>query len=124
MKLTKRKREVLRTKFGGCCAFCGSDLPARGWHVEDIGEVYVDDGIAPVCTECHSSRGNASPEAFRSMLAEQVERAERHSINFRTALRFGLVSPTLTPVKFWFERCIAERSESTSVSSLNISSAA
>lgn len=114
-------------KFGGCCAYCGSELPARGWHAEEIGEAYVADGTAAVCTECHSSRGNASPEAFRSMLAEQVERAERHSINFRTALRFGLVSPTLAPVKFWFERCTVERSvalQHTSVSSLNISSAA
>ncbi len=127
MKLTKIKREALRMQFGGCCAFCGGKLPDRGWHAEELGEACVAGGIAAVCGECHSSRGNASPEAFRAMLAEQVERAERHSINFRTALRFGLVSPTRAPVEFWFERCTAERSvksQSASLSSLNVSSAA
>lgn len=127
MKLTKIKREALRMKFGGCCAFCGDELPARGWHAEDIGEQYIQGGIAAVCTECHSTRGNATPEAFRAMLAEQVERAQRHSSNFRMALRFGLVSQTRAPVKFWYERCSAERStllRSTSDPALNNNSAA
>jgi len=127
MKLTKIKREALRMKFGGCCAFCGDELPARGWHAEQIGEQCVPGGIAAVCTECHSSRGNATPEAFRDMLAEQVERAQRHSINFRMALRFGLVSQTCAPVEFWYERCSAERSPTLRLSSdsaLNNNSAA
>ena len=104
MKLTKNKREELRMQFGGCCAFCGSKLPDRGWHAEMIGEEYFSGGIAGICTECRTAKRNASPEAFRAMLAEQVERAQRHSVNFRTALRFGLVSETASPVVFWFEK--------------------
>jgi len=104
MKLTKRKREELRVKFGGCCAYCGSDLPSRGWHAESIETDLISDGLIPVCSECSSSKGNASTEAFRALLLEQVERAQRHSINFRTALRFGLVSQTAAPVVFWFEK--------------------
>lgn len=105
MNLTKRKREALREQFRGRCAFCGSKLPAREWHAEIIGEDYVQGGIAPVCTECRSAKGNATPEAFRALLAEQIERARRHSINFRTALRFGLCHIKAEPVIFWFERC-------------------
>lgn len=75
------------------------------WHAEYIGEDYVQGGIAAVCTECRSAKGNASPEAFRSLLAEQVDRAQRHSANFRTALRFGLCRIKAEPVTFWFERC-------------------
>lgn len=105
MNLSKRKREALREQFSGRCAFCGSKLPARDWHAEFIGEDYVQGGIAAVCTECRSTKGNASPEAFRALLAEQVERARRHSINFRTALRFGLCRVKAEPVVFWFERC-------------------
>lgn len=105
MNLTKRKREALREQFRGRCAFCGSKLPAREWHAEFIGEDYVQSGIAPVCTECRSAKGNATPEAFRALLAEQVDRARRHSANFRTAERFGLCHVKVEPVVFWFEHC-------------------
>lgn len=108
MKLSALKREALRMQFGGCCAFCGNKLPNKGWHAEFIGEEFVCGGIVAVCTECRISRGNATPEAFRSILSEQVERAWRHSANFRTALRFGLVSTVKAPVIFWFERYLTE----------------
>lgn len=104
MSLSKTKREVLRRQFGGCCVFCGNTLPPRGWHADYIGEEYVSGGIAAICTDCRVAKGNATPEAFRTIIAEQVERAQRHSVNFRTALRFGLVSHVDTPVQFWFER--------------------
>lgn len=104
MRLSKNKREALRQQFNGCCAYCGNELPDRGWHAEAIGEEYVSGGLAAVCTDCREAKGSATPEAFRSILAEQVDRAQRSSINFRTALRFGLVCPVAAPVHFWFER--------------------
>lgn len=104
MRLSKNEREALSEKFNGCCAYCGYKLPKRGWHAELIGEEYVSGGIVAVCTDCRVSKGNATPEAFRALVAEQVERARRHSINFRTALRFGLVCQVAAPVQFWFER--------------------
>lgn len=118
MNLTKRKREALREQFRGRCAFCGSKLPAREWHAEFIGEEYVQGGIAPVCKECRATKGNASPEAFRALLAEQVERAQRHSANFRTALRFGLCRVKADPVVFWFESCQSSHA-ATSAPTLN-----
>lgn len=113
MKLTKRKREELRMKFGGRCAFCGTGLPARGWHAEKIETEILSDDLIPVCGECSSSKGNASTEAFRALLSKQVARAQRHSVNFRTALRFGLVSETASPVVFWFERYALKTSPAT-----------
>jgi len=110
MKLTRRKREELRMKFGGRCAFCGTDLPVRGWHAETMEVGVLSDDLIPVCGECSSSRGNASTEAFRALLSEQVARAQRHSVNFRTALRFGLISETATPVVFWFEKYASKTS--------------
>ena len=104
MNLSKTKREELRQQFGGCCAFCGGKLPARGWHAEYIGEEYIREGYAAVCTDCRTAKGKATPEAFRLILSEQVERAQRHSVNFRTALRFGLCHIKSEPVMFWFER--------------------
>ncbi len=117
MSLSKTKREEVRLQFGGKCAFCASVLPNRSWHAENIGEEFVAGGLVAICTECYSSKGRATPEAFRAMLAEQVERAKRHSSNFRMALRFGLVSQTRAPVKFWFERCTAEPSSTSLTSS-------
>ncbi len=32
MALTKKQREKLRMKFGGRCAYCGCELPEKGWH--------------------------------------------------------------------------------------------
>lgn len=107
MKLTKRKREELHMKFGGRCAFCGTDLPVRGWHAETMEVGVLSDGLIPVCGECSSSKGNASTEAFRALLSEQVARAYRHSVNFRTAKRFGLITEVTVPVVFWFEKYIA-----------------
>lgn len=103
MRLTKTKREALGQRFDGCCAYCGGKLPARGWHAEFIDEQYVSGGMIPVCPDCSMAKGNSSPEAFRTLLAEQVERAQRHSINFRNAMRFGLVCQVKTQVEFWFE---------------------
>lgn len=105
MHLSKSKREALRRRFNGCCAYCGETLPACGWHAEAISEEFVQGGIAPVCTSCRTIKGNSSPDEFRTLLAEQVERAMRHSINFRTAMRFGLVSQRAERVEFWYQRC-------------------
>lgn len=104
MIVSKIRREELRLLFGGRCALCGCELPARGWHADYIGEEYLCGGIAAVCKHCRVAKGNATLEGFRCILAEQVERAQRHSVNFRTALRFGLCYVKADPVVFWFER--------------------
>ncbi|ORM59730.1 hypothetical protein HA45_22505 [Pantoea rodasii] len=105
MYLSKSKREALRKQFLGRCAYCGEPLPARGWHAESICRKLVAGGVVPVCPSCRKVKGNASPEAFRALLAEQVERALRHSAHFRTAVRFGLVNQQADNVEFWFQRC-------------------
>lgn len=105
MHLSKTKREALRRQFSGCCAYCGETLPAHGWHAEAISKEFVQGGIAPVCTSCRTIKGSSTPDEFRTLLAEQVDRAMRHSINFRTAMRFGLVSQRVQRVEFWYQRC-------------------
>lgn len=108
-------------KFGGHCAFCGSDLPERGWHAEKIEPGILSDDLIPVCSECSSSKGNASTEVFRVLLSEQVTRAQRHSVNFRNALRFGLISETAAPVVFWFEKYVSKTSTVARPSATNYS---
>jgi hypothetical protein len=36
MNLNKTQREELRMKFGGRCAYCGCELPAKGWHADHV----------------------------------------------------------------------------------------
>ena len=36
MKLSKTEREQLRMMFGGKCAYCGCELPEKGWHADHV----------------------------------------------------------------------------------------
>jgi hypothetical protein len=36
MKLSKPEREQLRMMFGGRCAYCGCELPKKGWHADHV----------------------------------------------------------------------------------------
>ena len=36
MTINKAKREEIRMMFGGKCAYCGCDLPEKGWHLDHV----------------------------------------------------------------------------------------
>lgn len=36
MNLSKAQRAILRMKFGGRCAYCGTELPEKGWHADHV----------------------------------------------------------------------------------------
>lgn len=136
MKLTKIQRSELRAKFGGRCAYCGCELPEKGWHADHIeavireleidrkareqglwrlkqtGKAYKEhldtlDNLYPACAPCNLFKATYSIEGFRKEIALQVERARSYSVNFRTAERFGLVSKVDSPVIFYFEKYTA-----------------
>ncbi|EMW0229987.1 HNH endonuclease [Salmonella enterica] len=133
MALTRKQRERLRMKFGGRCAYCGCELPEKGWHADHVqavlrkseqcmkaaekgifrlkttGEVFrpeadCPENIFPSCAPCNLLKTTYSLEMFRKQVSLQVERGRRSSVNFRTAERFGLISVVNKPVVFWFEQ--------------------
>ncbi|HDD2122794.1 TPA: HNH endonuclease [Salmonella enterica] len=133
MALTKKQREKLRMKFGGRCAYCGCELPEKGWHADHVqavlrkseqcmkaaekgifrlkttGEVFrpaadCPENLFPSCAPCNLLKTTYSLEMFRKQVSLQVERGHRSSVNFRTAERFGLISVVNKPVVFWFEQ--------------------
>lgn len=133
MALTKKQREKLRMKFGGRCAYCGCELPEKGWHADHVqavlrkseqcmkaaekgifrlkttGEVFrpeadCPENLFPSCAPCNLLKTTYSLEMFRKQVSLQVERGRRSSVNFRTAERFGLISVLNKPVVFWFEQ--------------------
>ncbi|MGV0087324.1 HNH endonuclease (plasmid) [Rahnella aceris] len=132
MKLSKAQRAELREMFGGRCAYCGCELPEKGWHADhvqaalrkwDFGErrpdgtrkvIYsgehwkpendVEENLFPSCAPCNLFKATFDLEVFRTQIAQQAERARLYSVNFRTAERFGQVQVTASPIVFWFER--------------------
>ncbi|HIH9407458.1 TPA: HNH endonuclease [Yersinia enterocolitica] len=132
MKLSKKQRAELREMFGGKCAYCGCDLPDKGWHADHVeaalrkwdfsprradgtrkviysGEHWkpendVLDNLVPACAPCNLFKATFSVEMFREQIAVQAERARHYSVNFRTAERFGQIQVTQSPIVFWFER--------------------
>lgn len=133
MALTKKQRAELRMKFGGRCAYCGCELPEKGWHADHVEAVYrkleVDEqarqqgkwklrqtgevfrpqhdnyeNLFPACAPCNLFKSVFDIEEFRNQIAMQAGRALKTSVNFRTAERFGLVQVIEKPVVFWFEQ--------------------
>lgn len=133
MALTRKQRERLRMKFGGRCAYCGCELPEKGWHADHVqavlrksercmkaaekgifrlkstGDVFrpeadCPENIFPSCAPCNLLKTTYSLEMFRKQVSLQVERGRRSSVNFRTAEHFGLISVVNKPVVFWFEQ--------------------
>ena len=119
-------------KFGGRCAYCGCELPEKGWHADHVeaalrkwdfgtrmpngtrrtvatGEFWKPendaiDNLFPACAPCNLLKTTYSLEMFRKQVSLQVERGRRSSVNFRTAERFGLIEAVDKPVVFWFEQ--------------------
>ena len=130
--MTKAQRETIRMMFGGKCAYCGIDLPQRGWHVDHVEPVervfkYVqvgnqpgrmvatgkfyrpqnnrDDNYFPACAPCNIDKGSNSLEGWRDYLQDRIlDGLRRNSSTFRHAERFGRVVITPGPLVFWFER--------------------
>jgi hypothetical protein len=131
-KLTKKQRTELRMKFGGRCAYCGCELPEKGWHADHVeaalrkwefgerqangarrtvatGEFWRPendalDNLFPACAPCNLFKATFTIENFREQIAAQPDRAHSYSVNFRTAARFGLIKVVQKPVVFWFEK--------------------
>ena len=66
---SKKEREIIKNKFGGKCAYCGEDLPGRGWHVKHLNERntqykmakkygLVKENIAPIVFHFEKYQGN------------------------------------------------------------------
>ena len=130
MTLSKKKREALRMKFGGKCAYCGCELNQR-WqadHIEPVRRisrwergidgrtrlVYTgemerpendrEENLVPSCSPCNNDKHAMSLEHWRRRLADLLGVCERNHSAYRHALRFGLVKPQPQPIVFYFER--------------------
>ena len=124
--MTKKVREVVFNKYGGKCAYCGTELN-KGWHIDHINPIRRnesdynierfnkfrkvpitrgEDNILnynPACRQCNIWKSTYSIEQFRKEVSEQISRLNNYSANYRNAKRFGLVIEVNKPVVFSFE---------------------
>lgn len=108
---TKVERAIVHRKCGGHCAYCGTPLPEKGWHVDHI-QAHRRRGtnemanLHPACRQCNLFKHTFGLEGFRAELEAQIERARKYSVNFRMAELYGMlqVVPEKAKVVFYFER--------------------
>jgi len=130
--ISKKLRKQVYDKYGGYCAYCGTELKQRQWQIDHIiaknrfmadvksavpelvpeflshlTELDVNhiDNLNPSCRRCNNFKHSFDLEGFRREIGYQLERVNKYSVNYRTAKRFGQVVETPRQVVFFFELC-------------------
>ncbi len=117
MRLTKQQREVLKNKYGGRCAYCGTELK-NGWHADHIEPIRRNiecegcmfpnndnfDNLNPSCPSCNRMKHSLNVEQFRDMIAYFIHSLNENINQYKFAKRYGLVKETNKEVKFYFEK--------------------
>jgi hypothetical protein len=125
-------------KFGGRCAYCGIELPERGWHADHVEPVdrvlkmatdrlgnskFVASGqlrnreadtienLFPACAPCNIDKRSSPLYIWRKRLEDLANNCRRTVSAFRHAERFGRVTIVNGPVIFWFEKYQASARE-------------
>ena len=76
-------------------------IPINGWSEQ--GEDTLDN-MLPACRSCNHYKSRSTLEGFRKMVENMPTVLMRDSVTYKNAVRFGLVTPTPHPVKFYFEQ--------------------
>ena len=119
--MKKSDRQIVFNKFGGRCAYCGNELPLKGWHCDHIDPImrgYTQEQAErakfkkgsddienkyPACRRCNLWKGAFTVERFRQEIREQPVRINRDVAGYRLAKAFGLIGETDMEVTFYFE---------------------
>ena len=109
--ISKSLREMVFKKTNGRCGYCGDVLmtiPSRRWHIDHMhplsrsGGNEIDNLIA-ACFPCNNLKHNGTVNDFRRQVGNQINRL-LDNVNYRTALRYGLINYTPKEIVFYFER--------------------
>ena len=106
--MKKSLRVKVYNKYNQHCAYCGVELEYKEMQVDHLKSKYYGglddiDNLMPSCRKCNNFKNVFSLEQFREEISLQVERADKYSVNFRTAERFGLIKRIDISVIFYFE---------------------
>lgn len=110
-KLSRSERIAVFDKTRGHCAYCGCELkfadmqidhvvPINGWSEQGSDTL---DNMLPACRSCNHYKSRSTLEGFRKNVENMPTVLMRDSVTYRNAVRFGLVTSTPHPVRFYFE---------------------
>lgn len=116
-KLNKKLRQEVYDKYNGHCAYCGCEIEMKDLQVDHIvpkfrnnemwhkGKIGSDDisNLNPSCRACNYYKGMYSLEQFRENLSTMLIAKVRRLFDYRLALKHGLVTENIHPIKFYFE---------------------
>lgn len=129
LHISKAQRQQVFEMFGGRCAYCGRDLPAR-WHVDHVepvmripltghredgfrvenGDRHRLDNFMPACPPCNIDKHAMTPERWKGWLKVRLE-ALRKTPGFRLLEAHGLVTATGSEIRFLYEDVAASEDE-------------
>ena len=121
-----KKREQLKWKCWGRCAYCGQELGQK-WHADHLKpvrriSVYVrgrgylatgqmaspendhEQNLMPACIPCNADKADLELESWRKRLEKAHEVLLRNYSTYKHAHRFNMVGQIKTRVVFFFER--------------------
>ncbi len=107
-RISKSVREKVYKKCHGHCAYCGCLLDYKDMQVDHVKPLRVggnDDisNMLPACRSCNHYKASLDLEEFREYVYQIPTRLKRDSIPFQVGVRFGIVSYSAEPFKFYFE---------------------
>jgi len=128
--ISKKKREIIKAKFNGKCAYCGVVLTRmhvdhvipheyflqhvlNKWQPDFLSHLGKDDldhmdNYFPSCPVCNGAKYTFSIKGFKREMQAQAERAMKTSRNYRLSLKYGLIEETGAKVEFYFEQFLVD----------------
>lgn len=107
-RLSAKERKQVYDKCNGHCAYCGGEIPFRGFQVDHIKPLYLGgtdtmDNMLPACRKCNYNKDTFDPEGYRNFLQGLYDRMYRNHSYFQALDRFGIIERKKDKVVFYFE---------------------
>lgn len=110
---TPKQRQAIYSKTQGRCAYCGNPITIKQMQVDHI--IAVEhantsqalneiENLFPACRQCNYIKSTMCIEKFRLYVEGVTDTLERDSVTYRNAIRWGRVTVSKEPFKFYFER--------------------
>lgn len=118
MSFSKKIREIVHSKYGSHCAYCGCEITIREMEIDHIipkyhiEESYVeveydkDDiiNLNPACKSCNRYKETFTVEKFREQIRSIPEKLAKYRWIFRIALAYDIITIKDKKVTFYFEK--------------------
>nr|DAV57099.1 MAG TPA: RECOMBINATION ENDONUCLEASE VII [Caudoviricetes sp.] len=112
--IPKSVRKRVYSKYNGHCAYCGCEIPEKGFNVDHLYclrnyeytsiDVHDISNLMPACGLCNRYKSTMDLEEFRSQLQKIPDRLKRDVSTYNIAVRYGMVEEHNEPIIFYFEK--------------------